>query len=399
MAGSLEAKQNYEFDRITIEDGLPNSVVYSIIQGQLGFVWLATEGGLIRYDGYEFKEFRSGSDPLETRSLLNNSISDLCQIQTGAILAATWGGGLNFFNPHTETFTYAINKVDAKSSLSDNRVQTVFEDHYGNIWAGTYRGGLNKLFKADFDAALKKSKITNKNPDFPFTRYMANDAQPHSLSNNRVWFITEDKSGYIWIGTDKGLNRFDPISKAFTHYVSNPDDPTTLSNNRVRFIFIDGNSTYWIGTQNGLNRFDPDTGQFERFYIDPHNPERNIITNIIEDRNVDLWVGTEKSGLCIFNRRSQTFTVYAHDPLNLKSVSSDNIRDIVEDFSGILWVGTRGGGVNKADLKPTKFSHIKYNLLSDCSLTNPTVTSIYEDETGLLWLGTDGGGLNIVEIS
>ena len=140
-ASSLEFSPNFE--HITIEQGLSHGVVYSIVQDQQGFMWFGGEGGLVKYDGYNFTIYQH--EPLNESSLSNNGVSYILVDQAGVIWCATWGGGINKLLPHTETFIHYRKDSDDPRSLSDDRVQVIYEDREGMLWFGTFRGGLNRF--------------------------------------------------------------------------------------------------------------------------------------------------------------------------------------------------------------------------------------------------------------
>ena len=397
FASIVGAIQSRDFEHLTTENGLPNSVVFSIIQDQIGFMWFGTEGGLIRYDGYNFTTYRS--NPHDKNSLAVNSISLLYQDRSGIIWIASWGGGLIAFNPNTGKFLNFFYDPNDSTSISENLIQSIFEDKAGNLWVGTYGSGLCKLPQAN-RKVLDWTKDDLTNVKLSFTRFKAKPDDPTTISNNRIWSITEDNDGNLWIATNHYLSKLDTRTDRFTHYKHDPANKNSISDNQVRKVYIDHTGTLWVCSQDGLNRYISETNSFERYYIsEAKSPqhESSIITTICEDRSGYFWVGTEKNGIYRFNRFTKGFESYAHDPTNPKSLSHDNIRDIYEDQSGILWIATRGGGINKIDIKPKKFQHVEYNLTKPYSLNNPTVTSIYEDETQLVWIGTDGGGLNVIE--
>ncbi|MEN8613888.1 two-component regulator propeller domain-containing protein [Dehalogenimonas sp. THU2] len=371
------------FEHITSEQGLPNDVVYSIIQDKQGFMWFAGEGGLIRYDGYVMKVYQN--DPLDPSSIAGNNISQILEDKDGFIWCSLWGAGIDRFDPRTDTFTHFKNDPANPNSLSDDRAHVIYQDTGGIIWFGTYAGGLNRF---DPDAQT-------------FTHFQHSDNDPHSLSQDRVWSVAEDKAGNLWVGTNDGLNMFDRATGKFTHYKNDPQNPRSLSNNESRWIFVDQAGTVWVSTSGGLNRYDPATDDFTRYVHDPNNPSslsNNIAYKICEDQYQRLWIGTkgiDTGGLNVFDPKTQQFTSYGYDPNNPASISHNDIRDVFIDRSGILWVGTRGGGVNKLDLKPLKFQHVASNPNLPNTLHGTTVFSLAEDNAGNLWIGTDGGGLNV----
>jgi len=365
------------FDHITVENGLSHGTVFSIVQDETGFMWFGTPSGLNKYDGYNFRIFRH--NPEDPNSVSNDNAGNLYLDSSGNIWIGTWGGGLNKLDPLNEQFTRYTHNPNDPHSLSSDRVQTVFEDSAGTLWVGTAGGGLNKLVAETF------------------IRYQHDPENSNSLSNDRIWKIVEDDSGILWLATSDGLNRFDSRTESFTHYRHNPEDFNTLSDSLIRTLFVDSAGTLWVGTENGLNKYNPQKDNFTRYQHNPEKPHSlsdNIINAILEDSAGNFWVGTSRGGLNKFDRQSEKFIRYVNDPRNAGSISYNDVRSILEDRSGVLWIATRGGGVNKITPISGKFTYMAFDPNNPNSLNNNDVRAIYIDRANNLWVGTKGGGLN-----
>lgn len=373
---------DYQFERITTIDGLAHDVVYSILQDKKGFMWFAGEGGLTRYDGYNFKVYQH--NPLAKNSISNNNISQILLDKDGYIWCSTWGAGIDRFDPESEIFINLKNDPTDANSLSDNRAHIIYQDSEGILWFGTFAGGLNR-----FDSK-----------SYTFTRYQNNREDPESLSHNRVWSIVEDRDGNLWVGTSDQLNKFNKETQKFIRYKNDPNNERSLSDNEARWLFVDSRGTLWISTAMGLNRYNPDTDDFTRYVNNPNDNttiSNNVAFKIREDSNGRLWIGTkgiDNGGLNMFDTKKEKFINFRHDPNNQYSISHNDIRDVYIDRSEILWVGTRGGGVSKVDLKPRKFNAVKRDINKSSALHGTLVFSLKEGIRGDIWIGTDGGGLN-----
>ena len=128
---------------ITSNEGLPNNIVSSIVQDSLGFIWIGTRGGLVRYDGTNFKNYTY--DPNNPKSLSNDIITTVEIDNSGYLWIGTLEGGLNKFNPKTEMFTHFVHEKNNLNSISQNWISAICEDQKGNIWIGTSQAGLNRL--------------------------------------------------------------------------------------------------------------------------------------------------------------------------------------------------------------------------------------------------------------
>lgn len=416
------------FDQITIEQGLSQSTVLSIIQDRQGFMWFGTWGGLNKYDGYHFTVYKY--DLQDPHSLSSNNVYAVYEDKAGVIWVGANGGGLNKFDRDSEKFTrYQHDEANPKS-LSNDAVRVIYEDHSGQFWVGTEGGGLNLLNRAsgEFTAyrhdesnphSLSSDAVSSIYEDKNgilwigtfggglnkfdpasglFTAYRNNPAEADSLSNDSVYAVRGDKNGGLWIGTFEGLNKFDPASETFTRYQHDPDDPTSLSEKTATSLHLDGQGNLWVGTEGGgLDQFEPATGAFTAYKNDPsnlHSLTHDRVLSLYEDRTGALWVGTY-SGLNKFAPIKDKFPVYRTDPERPEqSLSNNYIWTLFEDHAGALWIGTNGGGLNKFDRASGAFTVYRNDPANPHSVSNDTVVSLWEDHTGLLWLGTWGGGLN-----
>ncbi|MEQ9234287.1 two-component regulator propeller domain-containing protein [Coleofasciculus sp. E2-BRE-01] len=377
-----------KFEHITTAQGLSQSGIRAIIQDSQGFMWFGTEYGLNKYDGYRFKIYQYNER--DSNSLSDNFINSLYEDEFGTIWIATDGGGLNKFDRETESFIHYTSDSNNPNSLSGNCVMSIYEDKSDTIWVGTDGGGLNK-FNRDTEQ---------------FTHYNYNIDEPTSLSNNTVLSIYEDKSGTLWVGTDGGgLNKLNRSTGQFTHYKHNPDDSSSLSDNTVLYIYEDSHGRLWIGTLNGgINQLKRETGQFIHYQHDPINQNsvsHNTVGSITEDKFGNLWLATSSwygnsygKKLDKLNPETEQFTHYSNDKTNFNSLNDTVFVSLLIDSSEILWIGTGFGGVNKLDQKSPKFIHHKYDPYNLNSISDNHILSIHEDSSGLIWIGTDSGGLN-----
>ncbi|MCP5051273.1 MAG: hypothetical protein GY940_29175, partial [bacterium] len=267
-------------------------------------------------------------------------------------------------------------------SLGDNGIYSIFEDRSGVLWIGTLGRGLNT-----FDLESRR-----------FTQYQRNTSDPNSLSHNYVMSIHETQSGMLWIGTrGGGLNRLDRENQRFTRYRYDETDPNSLSHDTVYSIYEDPAGVLWAGTGGGLNSLDRENGKFRRYQHDTNNPESlsgDSIRAIYEDHGGVMWVGTQYSGLNVFDRSTGKFTRYQNDPEDPNSLGANSAMCFYQDRSGVLWVGTFSGGLNRFDEEKKQFTRYMPREDNPNSLTHEGVMAIHEDSGGIFWLATYGGGLN-----
>ncbi len=377
-ASLSEADAPAKFMHLTTEHGLLHNSVYAMEQDSLGFMWIGTQAGLNRFDGYQFLTFQH--DPLNPNSLSSNNFGKILADKQDKLWLGTWGGGLDRLDLKTGNFKPLAASVGDSIDLTTDRIWFLYEDSHGTMWAGTTGHGMLAI---------------NPHTD-TYTRYMPQPDSANTIGANLVKCMAEDRQGNLWLGLPNGLDRLDPKTEKFTHYRHNPRDSTSLSwGGPIQNIEIDADGILWIGMRGGgLNRLDPKTGIVRRFRHDPANPNSlsdDQIECIYLDSYGSLWIGTFENGLNRFDRQRGTFTVFRHDPADPHSLSHDRIQYLYEDRNRNLWIATRGGGLNILDLKPRKFNAYLYEPQKANTLPNANITALAEDSAGTLWIGTESG--------
>lgn len=426
MMAGRNADRELQFENISVDQGLSQSSVNCMLQDRRGFMWFGTKDGLNCFDGYRFRAYEY--DPDEPGSIKDNFIESIFEDRQGTLWIGTRKGGLNRFDPLTETFEHFTHDPANPGSLNSNNVLAIYEDRRRVLWVGT-SNGLNR-----FDSTRGV-----------FERYLPDPGDSTTLSSNWVGAIHEDRRGDLWVGTREGLNLllrdsgrfrhffpagnsrqnkgnhiqaigedaegclwlgtnnglycFNIDTQTFSYYQNDPGDPSSLGSNQVQSIFLDGAGTLWVGTLNGgLNRFDRESGTFRQYRQDAEDPASlsvDDVFSICEDRAGGLWVGTGK-GINYADRSASPIRHYQHDPQNPRSLSHNSVWSIYEDRSGAVWIGTLSGGLNAFDPERETFRRYQHDPADPRSISSNTVWAIYEDDGGNLWVGTRGGGLNLM---
>jgi PAS domain S-box-containing protein len=315
--------------------------------------------------------------PDEPGSLSSNLVFDLLEDRQGNLWVGTWDGGLNRLDRDTGSFAYYRHDPDDPSSLGGDGVTALYEDRQGRLWVGTRNGGLNRL---DQPQARR------------FTRFQK-DEDPDSLSNNYVFDLFQDSQGLLWIATIEGLGYYDPFRKPFQSFTFQVSNPISLSAPTVLGVIQDGSGIIWAGTPAGLDRIEGD--QVTHYRHDPENPQSmgdNIAYALAEDPSGALWVGTW-TGLDRLDPATGVFTHLPHDPQDSTSLSDNTVYALHIDPDGVLWVGTFGG-LNRFDRETGTFTRYLNDPQDPNSLGANPVFAIANDPSGTLWVGTEGGGLN-----
>jgi len=374
---NLFSKEAIKFYNISIEEGLSQSSVECIVQDSLGFLWFGTEDGLNRYDGYKFTVFKN--DPDNPYSISNNNIWRLFIDSRGNLWVGTYSGGLNLYDAKSEKFIrYNFDSSDS-TSISSDKIRSITEDSAGDLWIGTADAGMNR-----FDP---EKKI--------FYRFGHHSDNPNSLASNTIRHIYPASSDTLWIGTNSGLDIYDRKNKIFTHFASFGGN--SISNNNIHHINRDRSGKFWISTAAGVDRLDPSTWRFKNFRSNSRESSvisGNNIRQVFEDRRGRLWIATSRNGLNYFDRKTETFYHYKYDPTDPHSIGSNSVRVIFEDQSGLLWFGSLGGGVSMYNPGTDRFRHYRHHPNDANSLSHSIVWAITQDQSGNLWFGTNSGGVN-----
>ena len=208
----------------------------------------------------------------------------------------------------------------------------------------------------------------------------------NGLSQSVVNAIIQDHLGFMWFGTQDGLNRYD--GKEIRIFKHDPDNPQSICDNFIQSLYEDNQGILWIGTfGGGLNRYDPKIEAFNCYLPDSENPQsisHPTVSQITQSTDGTFWLGTNGGGLNHFDPKTETFIAYKHNPDDPQSISSDIVLQVVIDQAGKIWVGTFDNGLNVFDPVSEKFERVT---------TFGNVQTLRLDQQGFLWVGSMAEGL------
>ena len=369
----VSAYNNINFKNITSEDGLSQGTVETIIQDDQGYIWLGTNDGLCRYNGYEFKIYKHDEE-LEN-SITNNYIVDIKQDNSGNIWVGT-ANGLSKIDTKTDLITN-YNMNDEEKSLSHYNIGDILITKSGDVLVGT-SDGLN---------------IYNEKKD-EFYRIFNKDSD---LSSQFIRSLAEDENQNIWVATNNGIDKIDIKNNKNIISFKTGDGKFDISENDIYVVRYDPKGYIWAGAlKEGLNRIDINTNEVKQYKNDDRDEKSlpgNHVKDILRDSSGNLWVGTD-NGLAKYNEQTENFATYKNKIYDKTSLVNDEVFSIQEDESGLIWVGTYAG-ISMFDPN-TNIEHYKKDPFDENSISDNSIHGIYEDKDSLLWVGTNSKGVNVI---
>lgn len=413
-----QSLRRYGYQSWQTDSGLPQNTVRAVLQTSDGYMWFATEAGLVRFDSVQFTVFT----PKDTPQLASGLVYSLMEDNSGALWVGTANGVASYRNGAFRAFP----------DTSGSTVWSIFQDREGRVWIATSSGllwlngsrfvpvaGIPPLDETSrmlepLDGSLWLSTTEGLfhaapgNATYFTLAGRAAQIQAATLDRRgRVWAgtqsgveicsqsgcetfspmagkdvhaLAETPQGGIWIGADNGLWFYDATTQSQPQPRSYTESDG-LPSGRINLLFCDREGALWIGTAGGIARLI--NGKIEAF-TPKEGFSSNLVLSIAEDREGNLWLGTESGGVDIL--RDRKFTTYTAED----GISDDHILAVTQDHAGTVWLGTSGGGLDHAN--PGTLSKDGFSALTTANgLSSNIVLSIASAPNGDLWLGTPDG--------
>lgn len=357
---ALSQQKTLKFDHLTIEQGLSQSSINSVIQDSKGFMWFGTQDGLNRFDGYSFTVFKH--DPLDSNTISNNFVHHLYDDRMGSLWIGT-DKGLDRLDLRSGKFTHF---------LHFGRTTAIYADS-GLLWIGTSGGGGLYQFYPGTSSDLPLTNIVRNSSDF---------------ENSDIKSILKDRSGSLWIGTSNGLYKRTASGENHHSLFHSPSQGRTTAGNRIYCMTEDKRHRIWIGTNRGITRYDPINGLFEQIEL----PGKAVIgiNSILQDSSGAIWAASD-GGLYILYANSEIFSLVKSDAARPYSLNSDFLSSLFQSTDGTIWIGSFNQGINKYNPHRNKFIHYAHDSQNANSLSNNDVWAFCEDHNGNIWVATDAG--------
>ncbi|WP_159522329.1 hybrid sensor histidine kinase/response regulator [Sunxiuqinia indica] len=418
MGTNQSANDSVFFRQIDYEDGLPGNNMICQIQDHSGIMWISVEGsGVCRYDGQIFTTFKN--IPGDSTSISNNFVNYIVESKSNNLWFAT-DNGLSMFDRETLSFKQFHVHPGDRASLPHNKCNTIFIDSKQRIWIGTGNGL----------AFLNEDEETFQN----FLNVTGGDALEGQFS---VYEIIEYPEGIFYLGTNQGMFKFSVEEGILNRWGEN----NNLINKLVQAFEIDSKGRLWIGTHRGLQRFDLKNQRFDNWHYktaDSSKYREEGINSIQCINDSLLWVSTYTKGILVINTNNESYKFIKAEPGKIGALQSNHIQYVFNDRDGVIWVGTKFSGLFQMNERinlfrkwPEKYKLLQninsvymYSFLDDgevcwvgsklnglfkCDLNNDTiinyttnpsnsssllsmrVQALFRDRNGVLWVGTDRG--------
>ena len=397
-----------------IPEGLSQSSALAMVVDTSGFIWVGTQDGLNRFDGYQFTQFRH--EPSNSNSISANRIASLYNDSKDRLWIGTYTGGLNILDKSTGIFTRYNHDIRDTTSLWANNVNAIVEDEDGNFWIGTDRG-INFIDGRSLEISRIQHFSSNLHEHFifcilideneimwlgteeglieynvktnEFHIYKYDESNIYSISNSLINALHKDRYGNLWIGTADGLNRYEGAGK-FYRYYKNADSESGIDPINILCIYEDDTENLWLGTPTGV-LFLRDKNAMDLVSVNAAsgikpNPLAQNIKFIDRDHQGNLWTGLWGTGLARINIDKGRFTPHKHDPLNKNSIPFKHVVDIYEDNAGFVWISTYNYGISRWNRSSNTYDHYSHNTQNEYSIHDNRAFSFLEDHRSDLFI-------------
>lgn len=363
--------QLYHMENLNVENGLSNNYVLDIVQDKRGFLWIATEAGLNRFDGYSFISFNSLNSKLknaEINSLFYDTEDDLLWIGTKENLSIM------------KCSTLELDNYDMLDDVILKNITDISLGKNNRIWITTHHEGVVCYDKKSNKVKLYNSSLIENLPNYNWCSY-------------------EDDKGYLYIGHgDKGLSVVNLKNLSMERFMHDPLNPNSIPGDKVYTINSDRQGNLWIGTNQGLALFNSHKSEFIVFKHNSFNPSSlagNKVYNIKEMNDGTLWIASDIGGISILD----LYNIDYINPENVEfiniipsddnfTLSSGNIRSLFQDSFNNIWVGNYSVGLDFISHSRKKINTFSYYYVKGNKIRNKSIKGIWVDSKEQLWLGS-----------
>ncbi|MCD8178806.1 MAG: hypothetical protein LUE98_15925 [Tannerellaceae bacterium] len=352
----------YRFHNQEIEDITPPAQVRTITAYNRNCYWIGTESGIFIYDALNRTVKHLTKSLTDEYTIADNTVYSITRDMEGGMWVGSFFGGINYLPKSYVSFNSFIGGK-THPGLLGNAIREICPDQYGNLWIGTEDNGINK-----YDPQTGQ-----------FTNYSLNNPRyPLSATNIHGLYAEGDT---LWVGTyNRGIDVLKISTGKIIQRYTIENTGRTLPTDFILCFYKTSTGRFIIGTSNGTIAFDKKTNTFSRW-----QPIYDLVRQIYEDRNGNIWVGT-MNGLYRYNEQSDQLIRYSSDNRNNQTILQNNITSIYEDSKGDIWV-TTNNGLARYQASTDSFERI----FPETDFPSNILYRILEDAHGSLWISTANG--------
>lgn len=367
------SSQTLNFNQFGIEEGLPQSGIYSMVQDSIGNIWISTMGGVSKYNGLTFENYNSKD------GLAENRVVSSCRDKYNNIWFGHWSGGISLYNVNEKKF-YQITPIGL---FNYKTINYIFCDSKGMLWLATNGSGLLHLNPSSFEK--DPSNKENQNTlNVPMIKLNSKDGLNGDIING----ICEDDDGNIWVATNNGVNIISiQNGKRSISTLKTPSNNTTS-------IICDNNDKIWVGTKDiGCIRIDDfKTGRIT-IYDQSNGLPVNYVNVVFEDNESNIFIGTFGGGVAKYlpSLEKSNYSGPIFQTISTRQgLSNDRILSIIQDREKNIWIGTY--------LNLNQYFEEQFEIYGNNEgLANSLVWSVTQDKNKNIWMGTDGGLVKFIQ--
>lgn len=376
--GGMEAQTlPYADMPLTIDQGLSSNKITTLFQDSRGYLWIGTEDGLNRYDGYQMEVFRH--NPIDSLSITDNFITAIQEADNGDLWVGTRNGGLNLWHRRDHCFSLW------RPLLSTPDVSAADLSEI----SGLLRMGGTELWVKTPSHLIRVETVSQKVAGYGHYNNVFKNSRAV-----RYPLLAGIDSASVWVGTKDGLNRFDIAGRTFKRFADMGFNRQGGLSSVNDLMWID-KERLMVGTSSGALMFNYHSGVTQR--VPAFLPDRDLerVNAFLQTSDKQIWLATGK-GVALLDSDLRSYRPAIRLYYNGDEVI-DEVTSLLEDRNGIIWIGTRKNGVFKFDRKPRKFSSLTPRDPIITHLESYNFTSIMVDEKDKMWLGTDGKGMYVID--
>ncbi len=384
---TLASRNDYTIRYLGVESGLSNNHVVGITQDKDGFIWIATDEGLNRYDGHNFKNYYKEEVP-GVASLTGNELNAIIDDpQRPVIWIATQRAGLDSYNYSTGEFRSYRNIPGDANSLATDDVTSITPASDGGLWICTFSRGIDHL---DPESGQ-------------FKHYDSRTVKGMPAAS--IWKALDGGDGFLYVAHESsGLTVIDIANMTAVNYQADHNNPDSLPSSSLSCVYKDSLNNLWIGTDRGPVLYNQDDKTF--MDLGRYHPElRYPVGDMKQFADNCLWVATERGGIVIMHLNDKVFSHPEeivcdtfHSDFGKSLLSSPSVRCLYQDDFSNVWAGSWEGGVNVISPGSPAFRiHPVHTASGGEVLSANSVLSVAVDNDNHVWIGKDGGDLDIYD--